>query len=75
MNKAIAALSLMGLATAHSASAAAQSVSFPERVASPVDESERLAGSGIFAVLLAVAAGVGIILLVEEEEDDLPESP
>jgi hypothetical protein len=32
-------------------------------------------GAGIWAVIAAVVIGVGAIILIEEEEDDIPESP
>lgn len=76
MKKAIAALALMGLVATQSSTVAAQSAALAERAGSPASESEDLAGgAGIWAVILAIAVGIGIIILVEDEEDDLPESP
>ncbi len=76
MKKALAALTLIGLAATQSAHVAAQSAALAQRAGSPVGEREELGGgAGIIAVIAAIAIGVGIIILVEEEEDDLPESP
>ena len=76
MKKFTAGLALVAVALTHSLAVAAQPVAALERAASPISESEELAGgAGIFAVLLAVVIGVGAIILIEEEEDDLPTSP
>ena len=77
MRKLIASVALSALALGHTA-ASAQTDATLERAATPVAGSEELGGgSGIWAVVLAVAVGIGIILLVEESEDDdeLPVSP
>lgn len=76
MKKLITGLVLSAVALSHTMAAAAEPVAL-ERTASPAAESEGLAGSsGIWAVLAAIAVGIGIIVLIEESEDnDLPVSP
>jgi len=76
MKKIIAGLALAALATTHTLAVAAEPVAALDRAASPVSESEEMAGgAGIWAVIAAVVIGVGAIILIEENEDDLPESP
>lgn len=75
MKKLIAGLALVAVALTNSLAVAAAPAATLDRAASPVSGSEELAGAGIWAVLAVIAVGVGAILLIEEEEDDLPESP
>ena len=75
MKKLTAGLAVMAVALTHSLAVAAQPVAALERAASPVGDSEGMGGSGIFAVLAAIAIGIGVIVLIENEEDDLPDSP
>ncbi len=74
MKKFTVGLALAAVALTQSLAAAAPAAAL-ERSASPVSESEEMAGSGIWAVIAAVVIGVGAIILIEEEEDDLPDSP
>ena len=75
MKKLIATIAISAMALGHTA-ATAQTAGSLDRAASPTSESEDLAGAaGIWPVILAVAAGIGIILLVEENEDDADEEP
>ena len=76
MRKFIATVALSALALGHTA-ATAQNAATLDRASSPLAGSDEMAGGGIWAVVLAVALGIGIIVLVEESEDndDLPVSP
>ena len=78
MKRLITSLVLSTVALGHTMAAAAQPAAL-ERTASPVAETEGMAGgSGIWAALAAVAVGLGIIILIEEnenDEDDFPVSP
>ena len=77
MRKLIATVALSALALGHTA-ATAQTEATLARAASPVGEADELAGGGgIWAVVLAVAVGIGLIVLIEDEENnsDLPTSP
>jgi cell division protein FtsX len=76
MKKMIAGMALTAVAMTHTLAVAAEPVAALERTGSPVSESEEMAGgAGIWAVIAAVVIGVGAIILIEEEEDDIPESP
>lgn len=74
MKKLIASIALSALALSHTA-VAAQSATAAARASSPVADSEELAGAGIWAVVLAAVVGIGIIVLVEENEDDVDDIP
>jgi len=77
MKRVIATIALSALALGHTAAMAQTDVAL-QRASSPVAGSDDLAGGGgIWAVVLAVAVGIGIIVLVEDSEDDgdLPVSP
>ena len=70
MKRLITSLVLSTVVLGHTMAAAAQPAAL-ERTASPVSETEGMAGgSGIWAALAAVALGLGIIILIEENEDD-----
>jgi len=78
MKKLVASLAISALALSHTMASAAQSTAALDRAASPVSESEGMAGgagAGIWAVIAAVVVGIGAIVFIEEEEDDLPTSP
>ena len=75
MKKVIAGLALAAVALTHSLAVAAAPAATLDRAASPVAEGENMAGgAGICAVVLAVVVGIGAIILIEEEEDDLAET-
>ncbi|MBC7160455.1 MAG: hypothetical protein H5U21_10485 [Porphyrobacter sp.] len=72
IRKALFALATAGLVVGSTAATA------NARVASPVAESENMAGGGSFAWIIAalIAAGViGVIVSDDDENDDLPTSP
>ena len=75
MKKLVVGLALAALTMSPSMVVAAQPAAMLDRSASNVGDSEELAGGGFFAVILAVAAGVGLIFLIDSEEEDNPASP
>jgi len=76
MKKLVASLAISALALSHTMASAAQTNAALDRTASPVSDSEGMAGgAGIWAVIAAVVVGIGAIVFIEDEEDDLPTSP
>ena len=76
MKKLSVGLALFAVAMAQTVAVAAAPAAALERAASPVSDSEKLAGgAGIWAVLVALAAGLATIIVIESNEDELPDSP
>lgn len=67
----LASMAAFGLAAAPIAAQAA-----PARVATPVDQNERLAGGGTILYVALAAFAVALIILVSSDDSDkLPASP
>jgi hypothetical protein len=55
--------------------AAAPAVAQPIRTATPIEESDSLAGVPTVAWIMAVIMVIGAILIITDDDDEAPDSP
>lgn len=76
LKKALASVVAAGLLTGQTVVAvAATDAATPNRSASPVADTEQFAGGSALLIALFAALAVGLIVLIEEGEDDVDDLP
>jgi hypothetical protein len=71
IRKALIALATAGLVVGSTAAAAAPAA----RTASPVGQSEEMAGAGSFAWIIALLIAAGVVAVIASDDDESPTSP